>query len=435
MVKNVLKNKVVLKKIAVTLLVLVVYRIGCMLTVPGIDSSLIGLDSFSPFALMNLLGGGSLSKFSIFALGVSPYITAGIIVQLLAASELVPPLYDWMKNGEQGKRKIEKVTRATTLLLAILNGIALVYAFNNSYGIMGSTTIMNYIFVVAMLVAGTMIVTWLGDCISLHGIGNGISLLIFAGIVSEIPSTFYKNFGNLVLVADTQEMVVQGVIHFIIFVLIYLALILGVVVIEGAERHIPTQNSSGVMANGSNMSFLPIKLNPAGVMPVIFAQTLLTTPAMYISFINYDLYEKMSAFCSLGTWTGIITYAILIFAFTYIYTGIVFDPEEIAENLKKGGNYILGVRAGKDTEKYIKTASNRALVIGALGIMALGTLPYVLGMFATVMDTTSLGGNGIVISVGVALETLEMISTIQYENKYESLKMFGNKNSKRKARA
>lgn len=427
MLKKILGNKVVLKKFLVTILVFLVYRIGCMLTIPGVDSSAIGLDYFSPFGLLNLLGGGSLSKFSLFALGVSPYITSGIIVQLLASSEIIPKLNDWQKDGEKGLKKLEKVTRCLTLLLAILNGIALVYSFNNTYGIMESTTIWNYIFVVTMLVAGTMIVTWLGDCISLHGIGNGISMIIFAGIVSSLPTTVYANFVNLVFASSEQSQIIQGVIHFIIFILIYLVLILCTVAMEGAERHIPIQTRSGLNDKGSNMSFLPIKMNPAGVMPVIFAQTLLTTPAMYMSFINYDLYEKMNEFCSLNTWTGIVTFAILILLFTYIYSSIVFDPEEIAENFKKNGTYILGIRQGKDTEKYINKAVKKSLLLGALSLTVLGALPYVLSMFATVMDTSSLGGNSIVIMVGVALETLQVLSTIQYENKYDRLGFIGNK--------
>lgn len=420
-----LKNKVVLKKLLITLFIFLVYRIGCMLTVPGIDADAINLDMYSPFGLMNMLGGESLKNFSLFALGVSPYITAGIIVQMLAGAEVVPIWYDWQKEGEKGKRKLEKATRALALVLALIQGGSLVYGFNNQYGIMESTTIKNYVFVTLMLVVGTMIVTWLGDCIELHGIGNGISMVIFAGIISGLPSTIYSNFGNLVLAAIGTDQVAQGVIHFIIFLLIYLVLILGVIIIEGAERRLAIQNSKG-FNNGTNNSFLPVKLNPSGVMPVIFAQTIITTPQMIMSFINYDWYEKMSEFLSFNRWTGITVYALLIFLFSFVYTEFVFDAEDVADNLKKNGSFIPTIRPGKDTEKYIRYVLKNTVIIGAIGITVIGILPYVLNMFTTVMNTDSLGGNGIIICVGVALEGIALLEQVQSNNKYKSLG-FGSK--------
>lgn len=428
---RILKNKVVLKKILFTMFIFFVYRFGCALTVPGVDSDVIELGIYSPFALMNLMGGGSLKNFSIFALGVSPYITAGIIIQMLAGAEVIPILFDWSKEGEKGKKKLERVTRVLALVLAVVQGASLVYGFNTTYGIMESTTFANFVFVTLMLVAGTMIVTWLGDCIELYGVGNGISMIIFAGIVSSIPTTIYQNFGNLVLAAEGTSQVTQGILHFLAFLAIYIVLIVGVIIVEGAERRVPIQNSKGFQ-NGSNNSFLPVKLNPAGVMPVIFAQTLITTPQMLMSFISYSTYESMSEFLSFNKWSGIAVYAILIFLFSFIYTDIVFDAESISEEFKKNGSYIPTVRPGKDTEKYIKYVLKKTIIIGAVGITVIATLPYLLGMFATTMNTDALGGNGIIICVGVALEVLALLDQVQTDNKYKSLGFgFSNKSDKK----
>lgn len=417
--KDTLKNKEVRKRILFTLLIFIVYRYGCSLTVPGVDKSTFAITSDSMFAIMNLMGGGALSKFSVFALGVSPYITAGIIIQLLAM-DVVPCLSEWKKDGEKGRKKTERVTRYLTLVLAIIQGISITYGFDKQYGILGDgATYRTYVFVVSMLVAGTMLITWLGDQITLKGIGNGMSMLIFAGIVSELPSTFFTNFNNTILIASGESQITQGIIHFCGFVLLYLFLIFVVTVIECGERRITIKNANSTFSTGSNMSYLPIKVNPSGVIPVIFAQSIITSPQIIISFFNQSLYSTLSEKLALTNTFGLSLYAILTFVFTFIYADMVLSPEDIADNLKKQGSFIPNVRPGKDTEKYLHKMIYRTSLIGAIVLTLIAVLPYFLAHFATVTSTTALGGTGIIVCVGVALETLEALKIMKLDHKYE----------------
>ena len=233
--KNLIKNKEVRKRVYFTLLIFAIYRYGCLLTLPGIDKSAVSISSDSVFSIMNLLGGGALSNFSVFALGVGPYITASIIIQLLSM-DVIPAFSDWRNEGEKGKKKTERATRYLGVLLAIMQGWSITYAFDKQYSILGSdATYRTYIFVISMLVAGTMLITWLADQITIKGIGNGMSMIIFAGIVAELPSKFYSNFARTVLIASGADQVRQGIIHFAGFVLIYLFLIFMVTLIESAE--------------------------------------------------------------------------------------------------------------------------------------------------------------------------------------------------------
>lgn len=419
-IKDFIKNKEIRKRILFTLLVFAIYRYGCTLTVPGVDKSTYSITSDSMFAIMNMMGGGALSRFSVFALGVSPYITAGIIIQLLAM-DIVPCLSDWRKDGERGRKKTEQVTRYLTLVLAIVQGISITYGFDKQYGILGANaTIRTYIFIVTMLVTGTMLITWLGDQITLHGIGNGMSMLIFAGIVSELPSTFFGNFYNTVMRAIGTDSLTQGIIHFAGFVILYLLLIFVITFVECGEKRIPIKNSTSSFNDGSNMSYFPIKVNPAGVIPVIFAQSLITAPQIIISFFNQSLYQKLATKLALNTPLGLGLYAFLTFVFTFIYTDMMMDPDEVSENLKKSGTFFLNVRPGKDTAKYLHNVCYRTCLIGAIVLTVIAALPYVLAMFATVTSTTALGGTGIIVCVGVALETLEALKTMQIEHKYET---------------
>ena len=280
--KEILKNKEVQKKLLFTILIFAVYRYGCTLTVPGINKESVKISTDSVFAIMNLIGGGALNNFSIFALGVGPFITASIIVELMAG--VIPYLEDIKEEGEKGRKKIERISRFLALFLAIIQGWSIVYGFNAQYHIMTDTGILSYAFIITILVGGTMAVSWLADMITVHGIGNGMSMLIFVGIVSSLPNTFYGNFSRAVLGSAETGQLAQGIFHFICFVLIYLVLILGVVVIESAEKRIHIMSSNGRMSNGSTSSFMPVKLNSAGVIPIIFAQSIITVPQMIVSF-------------------------------------------------------------------------------------------------------------------------------------------------------
>lgn len=416
--KEILKNKEVHKKLLFTILIFAVYRYGCTLTVPGINKESVKISTDSVFAIMNLIGGGALNNFSIFALGVGPFITASIIVELMAG--IIPYLEDIKEEGEKGRKKIERISRFLALFLAVIQGWSIVYGFNAQYHIMTDTGILSYAFIITILVGGTMAVSWLADMITVHGIGNGMSMLIFAGIVSSLPNTFYGNFSRAVLGSAETGQLAQGIFHFICFVLIYLALILGVVVIESAEKRIHIMSSNGRMSNGSTSSFMPVKLNSAGVIPIIFAQSIITVPQMIVSFANYDVYQKMNAFLSFGSATGIAVYGVLTFLMAFFYTSVVLDTEEISERFKKEGFFIPNIRPGKDTEKYLNIVINRTTLIGAVFITVMAVLPYVLALFSTVTSTAALGGTGVIVAVGVLIETMANLESIQTENKYNT---------------
>lgn len=416
--KEILKNKEVQKKLLFTILIFAVYRYGCTLTVPGINKESVKISTDSVFAIMNLIGGGALNNFSIFALGVGPFITASIIVELMAG--VIPYLEDIKEEGEKGRKKIERISRFLALFLAVIQGWSIVYGFNAQYQIMTDTGILSYAFIITILVGGTMAVSWLADMITVHGIGNGMSMLIFAGIVSSLPNTFYGNFSRAVLGSAETGQLAQGIFHFICFVLIYLALILGVVVIESAEKRIHIMSSNGRMSNGSTSSFMPVKLNSAGVIPIIFAQSIITVPQMIVSFANYDVYQKMNAFLSFGSATGIAVYGVLTFLMAFFYTSVVLDTEEISERFKKEGFFIPNIRPGKDTEKYLNIVINRTTLIGAVFITVMAVLPYVLALFSTVTSTAALGGTGVIVAVGVLIETMANLESIQTENKYNT---------------
>ena len=416
--KEILKNKEVQKKLLFTILIFAVYRYGCALTVPGINKESVKISTDSVFAIMNLIGGGALNNFSIFALGVGPFITASIIVELMAG--VIPYLEDIKEEGEKGRKKIERISRFLALFLAIIQGWSIVYGFNAQYHIMTDTGILSYAFIITILVGGTMAVSWLADMITVHGIGNGMSMLIFAGIVSSLPNTFYGNFSRAVLGSAETGQLAQGIFHFICFVLIYLALILGVVVIESAEKRIHIMSSNGRMSNGSTSSFMPVKLNSAGVIPIIFAQSIITVPQMIVSFANYDVYQKMNAFLSFESATGIAVYGVLTFLMAFFYTSVVLDTEEISERFKKEGFFIPNIRPGKDTEKYLNIVINRTTLIGAVFITVMAVLPYVLALFSTVTSTAALGGTGVIVAVGVLIETMANLESIQTENKYNT---------------
>lgn len=415
---SLLKNKEVRKKMLFTFFIFIIYRYGCSLTIPGIDKETFSITSDSIFAIMNMMGGGSLSRFSVFALGVSPYITASIIIQLLAM-DIVPSFSDWKNEGEKGRKKTDRATRYLALILAIVQGWSITYGFDKQYGILGDgATYRTYVFVIATLVAGTMLLIWLADMITLKGIGNGLSMLIFAGIVSELPATFYGNFANTVLAAEGTSQLTQGIIHFVGFAVLYLLLIFFVTIIECGEKRITIQNSQSIGYTGTTVSYLPIKVNPAGVIPVIFAQSLITAPQVIISFFNTDLYKTLSDNLSLTSFGGLALYGGLTFLFTFFYTDMIMDSDDLSDNLKKQNSFIPGIRPGKDTSKYLHAKISQTAFIGGLFITLLAVLPYALAHFATVTSTTALGGTGIIVCVGVVLETLNTIQSVQIDNKY-----------------
>lgn len=405
---NMFKNKEIRKKIFFTLAMLLIYRIGSSIPVPGIDAATLAkqISDNSILSMMNLLGGGALEKMSIFAMGVTPYITASIIIQLLSM-DVIPSLTEWAKSGQTGRQKIEKTTRYLGVVLAFVQAFSLVYGFDKQYAILESSALSTYLYVATILCAGTMFLVWIGDRISMKGIGNGISIIIFAGIVSNMPTQFAQIYSILVGGTSNGE-VFNGVLQFVLYCLIYLAIVVFVVIMETAVRKIPIQYTNSISNRGgkSDVTFLPFKINSASVIPVIFAQSIMTAPQIVISFFNTDLYQKLQNYLSLTKPFGLALYAVLTILFTFFYTDLQVDPDTVADNLKKSDAYIPGIRPGQDTKKYLHKVLNRITVLGALGLTLVAVIPYLLPMFTSIPASSAIGGTGIIIVVGVVRETI-----------------------------
>ncbi len=439
---EVFKNKEVVNRIFFTIMILFVFRIGAAITVPGIDVSQLNEqinNSNSILAIMNLLGGGALSNFSVFALGVSPYITAQIIIQLLSM-DVLPALTELTKQGQYGRKKIEMATRYLALMLGAVQGYGIIQTAKNVswISLTMEENFFTYAYIVTVLVAGTMLVMWLGDQITDKGVGNGISIIIFAGIVVSLPNQITTAFSKWILSSWSlgSAEASLGVFRFILYILALVAIIAFVTFIELSKRKIPVQHSSrsGGSEKMSRASFLPIKVNSAGVIPVIFASSILTAPSIIASFISSDAanaswldifnYSKLT---DMGNgvyfpW-GLIIYIVLVFAFTFFYSNLQINPERMAEDFKKNGSYIPGIRPGVETERYVRKVLNRVTLIGALSLCFISALPVVLTLTGAFGDDSSLaiGGTGLIIVVGVAIEISKQIDGLIAGKSYDEV--------------
>ena len=401
------KNKEIRKKIFFTLAMLLIYRIGASIPVPGVDSAALAdqIGENSVLNMMNLLGGGALERLSIFSMGVTPYITASIIIQLLSM-DVIPALTEWAKSGQTGRQKMEKTTRYLSTVLAFVQAYSLVYSFDKQYNVLENSNLSTYLYTATILCAGTSFLVWIGDRISMKGIGNGISIIIFAGIVSNMPTEFAEVY-NILVGGSSNGEIFNGVLQFVLYCIVYLAIVIFVVIMETAVRKIPIQYTNSISNRGRNdVTYLPLKINSASVIPVIFASSIMTAPQIIISFFNTDLYNKLSNFLSLQKPVGLTIYAVLTILFTFFYTDLQMDPDQMADNLRKSDAYIPGIRPGADTRKYLHKVLNRITVLGALGLTLVAVLPYLLPMFTPIPASTSVGGTGIIIVVGVAMETM-----------------------------
>ena len=404
------KNKEIRNKILFTLAMLLIYRVGSAIPVPGVDATKLAsqISDNSVLSMMNLLGGGALERLSVFAMGVTPYITASIIIQLLSM-DVIPALTEMTKSGQTGRMKMEKITRYLGVVLSFVQAYSLVYGFDKQYSVLANSSLSGYLYTATVLTAGTMFLIWLGDRISMKGIGNGLSIIIFAGIVSNMPSQFMQVW-NVLAGGTTQGELFNGILLFALFVLLYIIIIVFVIVMETAVRKIPIQyTNSSSYTRGNDVTFLPLKINSASVIPVIFAQSIMTAPQIVISFFNQDLYKTLQTYLSLSSTTGLILYAVLTFLFTFFYTDLQVDPDQVADNLSKSGAYIPGIRPGNETKTYLHKVLNRITVLGAIALVIVATLPYILPMFTSLPSSISIGGTGIIIVVGVAMETIAQL--------------------------
>lgn len=415
--KNVFKKGELRQKVIFTLGILFVYRLGAAITIPSVNTGALSASDATNgiFGIMNLIGGGTLERFSLFSLGVSPYITSSIIIELLSM-DVIPVLSQWRKEGNTGKKKKDRVTRYVTLFLAALQGGVLTYAFDTGYNILSNSSSWTYIYVVIIMIAGSMLAVWLGDQITNKGIGNGVSLLIFTGIVSNLPTSFITTFNNLV---DTSGKAIDmwlGIGWYALFVIVYLSIVIFVVFNEGAVRKIPIiyATSSNTTMRTKDQTHMPIKINSSGVIPVIFASSVLAAPRTIVSFMETsDVTNWINTIFNYQEPVGFVLYILMIIGFTFFYSNLQIDAEKISDDLKKNGGSIPGVRTGEDTKTYIKKVLNRITVVGSLSLCIIAAIPIITPIIwsQTANASLSLGGTGLIIVTGVALETVRQIKT------------------------
>lgn len=421
--KEVFKKGELRRKVVFTLGILFVFRLGAGIVIPYIDTSAItsAATSSGIFGIMNMLGGGTLEKFSLFSLGVSPYITSSIIIELLSM-DVIPALAQWNKEGNTGKKKKDKVTRVLTLALAIIQGGSLTYAFDKGYSILASSSIWTYVYVVIVMAAGSMFTMWLGDQITIKGVGNGTSLLIFTGIVANLPNSFISSFKSMVTFGSAYK-TATSLAWYILFVIVYLAIVVFVVFEEGAIRKIPiiyATNTQTVMHTKESTN-LPIKINSSSVIPVIFAASVLAAPRTIISFMkSISTTQMIDNILNYQKPIGFVLYIVMIILFTFFYSNLQIDAKKISEDLKKSGGAIPGVRTGDDTKKYIGTVLNRVTVVGSLFLAIIASIPIIAPEIwkMTSNNALSLGGTGLIIVTGVALETVRAIKSMLTRREY-----------------
>lgn len=392
------KNRDIQKKILFTFAALFVFKFGTTITVPGVTLDTEGLGFLE---IVNAMSGGAFESASIFALGVMPYISASIIIQLLSM-DIVPYLSELSKQGGVGRNKLNQITRVVGIILAFVQG----YMYSFSYIKNGSA--MDYMVYSLVLTAGTALVLWIGDQITQKGIGNGVSMIIMAGIIATLPSMFSSLWAELIMGGKGFI----GILTFIIFVLVFLAIIIGVIFEENAERRIPIQYANKSTSTLGRQNYIPFKLNSAGVMPVIFASAVISIPQIIATFIqNADFALFVTKYLSYSSITGFALYVLLIIGFAYLYTFMQLKPGELAEKLNKNGGYIPGVRPGNETEEYISKVLKRITIVGACFLALLAALPILFSEFSTLQTSITISGTGLLIVVGVALETYKQLES------------------------
>ena len=406
------KNKDIRKRISFTLIGLLIFALGTTIPVPGTEGA---ISSLGLWELYNAIGGGALKNFSIFALGVMPYISASIITGILQM-DIVPYFTELKESGEQGRQKINQINRYLGIVIAFVQGFAMAFTF-----IKGASTI-QYFEIAIILTGGTALLLWLGDQITQKGIGNGISLIIMAGIISTVPKMFIDTFSTLVT-SRTGSLFI-GIVGFSLFVLLYLLIVVGVVFEECSERRIPIQYSNRTTASyGQKQNYIPFKINSAGVMPVIFASVLLSIPTFIAGILGSDSGFSLfvSKYIDYSTPVGFVLYMILIFVFGYFYTNMQINPKELAKNLNRNGGYIPGIRPGVETENYIKKILNRITFLGSTFIAIIAGLPIVFSSFIStgLPASVRIGGTGVLIVVGVAIETCRQLESSLVNRSYK----------------
>lgn len=411
------------RKIIFTLLMLIVFRIGTFIPVPGVNTEVLkAQDQMNVFGILNTFGGGALRNFSILAMGIMPYITASIIMQLLQM-DVVPKFTEWSKQGEVGRRKIAQFTRYFTIVLGFIQALGMSYGFNNLAGgmLIENPGISTYIVIALVLTAGTAFLMWLGEQITAHGVGNGISIIIFGGIVAGIPTVVNQIIAQQF--ADPGDQLFIRIITMIILLIAVVAIIVGVIFVNQALRKIPIQYAkrmvAGRMPTGQS-THLPLKVNAAGVIPVIFAISFIVTPPTIAGFFQQnDVTLWIQRIFDYTQPIGMVIYTVLIIAFSYFYAFIQVNPEQMAENLKKQGGYIPGIRPGHNTQEYLTRVLTRLTLVGSIFLAAIAILPVFFINIAGLPQSAQIGGTSLLIVVGVALETMKQLEAQLVKRHYK----------------
>ena len=429
-VRNAFKLKEIRSRIIYTLLMLVVVRIGTQLPVPGVNGSYFSEwfsgNSGSAFGFFDAITGGSFEKMSVFALNITPYITSSIIIQLLTIA--IPKLEELQKDGEEGRKKMTAITRYLTVALALMESLAMAIGFGKS-GLLLEYNALNIITAVVTLTAGSTVIMWIGERITENGVGNGISIVLTINIISRIPQDLTLLFEQFV---KGKEIAFQ-VLNLAIIIVIIIAVTVLTVTLQGAERRIPVQYSRKVQGRkhiGGQSSYIPLKVNTAGVIPIIFAQSLFMFPLIIMQLLGKSggngIGGTILKMLNQSNWCdfkepiysiGLIVYIVLVIAFAYFYTSITFNPLEIADNMKKQGGFIPGIRPGKPTSEYLTKILNYIIFIGAVGLVIVAIIPiFFEGAFNA---SISFGGTSLIIIVGVIIETLKQIESRMLVRNYK----------------
>ena len=415
-------TKEVRNKIFFTLAMLVIFKIGTYIPAPGVNPEAFNHPQGSQGAteLLNTFGGGALKRFSIFAMGIMPYITASIVMQLLQM-DIVPKFSEWAKQGEMGRRKINNVTRYFAIILAFIQSIGMAFQFNNYLGgkLIMDKSIMSYLLIAVVLTAGTAFLIWLGDQITQFGVGNGISLIIFAGILSTLPSSI-EQFGQSLFVGQDDTSLAWLKIAGLIVALILLTV--GAIFVLEAKRKIPIQyaKNQSTQRLGTQATYLPLKVNSAGVIPVIFAMAFFLLPrTLTLFFPKAEWAQNIADTANPSSNIGMIVYIVLIIAFAYFYAFVQVNPEKMADNLKKQGSYVPGIRPGEQTKKYITKVLYRLTFVGSIFLAVIAILPIVATKFMGLPQSIQIGGTSLLIVIGVAIETMKTLEAQVTQKEYK----------------
>jgi preprotein translocase subunit SecY len=423
-VKNIWKVDDLRRRILFTLIILLVYRIGAFVPVPNINRDALNQanqQGSDLFGLLNTFSGGALFHFSIFALGIMPYITASIIVQLLSM-DVIPKFAEWQKEGENGKRKLAQITRYGTVILGLIQAFATTVGFNRLYNVpmVIDPTVATYVMITIVLTAGTSFLMWLGEQINEKGIGNGISILMFAAIVSRIPQHARDIYASEFINGSQLFMAIVKIVVILIAIVLIIA---AVIYVQQGIRKIPVQYAKRVVGQkmyGGQSTHIPLKVNGAGVIPVIFASSLLMFPVTIAGFwSNRPWAQWIVSNLYYDKPLGMVFYVLLIIGFTFFYTFVQFNPQQMADNMKKNGGYIPGIRPGKPTQGYLMRLITRITLAGAIFLALISVLPVAFAAIAGLPRSVSLGGTSLLIVIGVALETMKQIESQLIKRHYK----------------